>query len=87
LLNGLIPGHAFRIDRESARIEGRLSDRCSAVSVMQQTLNRKGSSSKRKEHEEKFYRLAVLKNEVISVEKWEADLHSIKTEKSRRRNL
>ena len=79
LLNSLIPGHVFRISRESARIESRLSNRCSAASTLQQTLNRKGCSSQRKEHEDKFYKLAVLKNEIISVEKWEAEINSIQS--------
>ena len=79
MLNGVIPGRAFKINRKSERIEGRLSNRCSAASITNQTLNRKGNHKNRKEHDEKLCRLAVLKNEVISVEKWEADLRSIQS--------
>jgi len=75
LLNGLIPGQAFKIDRNCERIESRLSGRCCAVSSIQQSLNRKGNSLKRKEHEKKIYRMVVLKSEVYSVERWEADIN------------
>lgn len=43
MLNGIIPGQAFKISRESDRIERRLSNRCSAASITNQTLNRKGN--------------------------------------------
>ena len=79
MLNGVIPGRAFKINWESERIEGRLSNRCSAALITNQTLNRKGNHKNRKEHDENLCRLAVLKNEVISVEKWEADLRSIQS--------
>ena len=43
MLNGIIPGQAFKISRESDRIERRLSNRCSAATITNQTLNRKGN--------------------------------------------
>ena len=79
MLNGIIPGRAFKISRESDRIEQRLSNRCCTASITNQTLNRKGNCKVRKEHEEKLCRLAILRREVISVEKWEADLRSIQS--------
>ena len=42
-------------------------------------MNRKGNCKNRKEHEEKLCRLAFLRSKLILVEKWEADLHSIKS--------
>ena len=77
MLNGIIPGHAFKISRESDRIEGRLSRRSSTASITNQTLNRKGNCKNRKGHEEKLCRLTILKSELISVEKWETDLCAI----------
>ena len=77
MLNGIIPGHAFKISRESDRIEGRLSRRSLTASITNQTLNRKGNCKNRKGHEEKLCRLTILKSELISVEKWEADLCAI----------
>lgn len=76
MLNEIIPGRAFKISRKSAC---RLSNRCSAASITNQTLNKRGNCKNRKEHKEKLCRLAILKSEVISVEKWEADLHSIQS--------
>ena len=89
MLNGVIPGRAFKINRESERIEGRLSNRCSAASITNQTLNRQGNHKNRKEHDQKLCRVAVLKNEMISVKKWEADLRSIqsKLEKGGEENM
>ncbi len=69
LLNGLIPGHAFKIVRNCERIESRLSGRCCAVSCIQPSLNRTGNSLKRKQHGKNIYKLAVLKSEVYSVER------------------
>ena len=83
MLNGIIPGHAFKISRESDRIEGRLSRRSSTASITNQTLNRKGNCKNRKGHEEKLCRLTILKSELISVEKWEADLCAIQSKLER----
>ena len=47
------------------------------ASITNQTLNRKGNCKNRKGHEEKLCRLTILKSELISVEKWEADLCAI----------
>ena len=79
MLNGVIPGRGLKTNWESERIKGRLSNRCSAASITNQTSNRKGNNKNRKECDEKLCRLALLKNEVISVEKWEADLRSIQS--------
>ena len=83
MLNGIIPGHAFKISRESDRIEGRLSRRSSTASITNQTLNRKGNCKNRKGHEEKLCRLTILKSELISVEKWETDLCAIQSKLER----
>lgn len=77
MLNGIIPSHVFKISQESDQIEGRLPKRCSAASITNQTPNRKGNCKNRKGHEEKLCRLAILKSELISVEKWEVDLCAI----------
>ena len=77
MLNGIIPGQASNISQESDRIEGRLSNRCSDASITNQTLNR--NCKIRKEHEEKLCSLAILKSEVILVEKWKADLRSVQS--------
>ena len=77
MLNGIIPGHAFKISWESDWIEGRLPKYCSAASITNQILNRKGNCKNRKGHEEKLCRLTILKSKVISVEKWEVDLCAI----------
>ena len=84
IINEIIPGHAFKISRESDQIERRLSNRCPATSITYQTLRTKGNCKNRKEHEEKLCRLAILRTEAISVEKWEAGLHStqLKLEKA-----
>lgn len=79
MLNGIIPSHVFKISQESDQIEGRLPKRCSAASITNQTLNRKGNCKNRKGHEEKLCRLAILKSELISVEKWEVDLCAIQS--------
>ena len=83
MLNGIIPGHAFKISRESDRIEGRLSRRSSTASITNQTLNRKGNCKNSKGHEEKLCRLTILKSELISVEKQEADLRAIQSKLER----
>ena len=54
LLNGSIPGQAFKISRDSDRIERQLSNRFYAASITNQTLNRIGNCKNRKEHEEKL---------------------------------
>ena len=77
MLNGIIPGQASNISQESDQIEGRLSNRCSDASITNQTLNRNCKIGK--EHEEKLCSLAILKSEVILVEKWKADLRSIQS--------
>ena len=69
MFNGLIPGHAFKINGESERIEARLPNRYSTASITNQNLDRKGNYRNRKEHEEQLCKVTVFKSEVISVEK------------------
>ena len=74
MVNGNIPGNAFKIDPESKRVEKRLTYHCSQASSAKANLNRSGSLSKRFEDEEKVIKVSILKSDVISVEKWEASL-------------
>ena len=74
MLNGTIPGNAFKIDRESNRVESRLAIHCATAFKTRNRLNRSASAAKRKEQEEKNCKLAILKNDIITIEKWEASI-------------
>ena len=66
--NGSIPANAFKIDRESKRIEDRLACHSAAAVSKRNQLNRKGSLAKRREHENSICRVAILKNDIISID-------------------
>ena len=72
--NGSIPANAFKIDRESKRIEDRLACYSAAAVSERNQLNRKGSLAKRREHENSICKVAILKNDIISIEHWESNL-------------
>ena len=74
IVNGNIPGNAFKIDPENKRVENRLTCHCSEAFIKKIGLNRSGSSSKRLQDEEKIIKVALLKTDIISVERWEASL-------------
>ena len=74
MLNGSIPANAFKIDRESKRIEDRLAHHIAAAVSKRNELNRKGSLVKRREHENKICKVAILKNDIICIEHWESSL-------------
>lgn len=76
-LNGSIPANAFKIDRESKRIEDRL-EILSAIAVSKRKeLNRKESLTKRREHENKICKVSLLKSDIISIEHWESSLTTL----------
>ena len=72
MLNGTIPGNAFKIDRESNRMESLLTIHCATAFKTRIRLNRSASTAKRKEQEEKNCKLAISKNDIT--EKWEASI-------------
>lgn len=76
-LNGSIPAKAFKIDRESKRIEDRL-EILSAIAVSKRKeLNRKESLTKRREHENKICKVSLLKSDIISIEHWQSSLTTL----------
>ena len=74
MVNGNIPGNAFKIGPRSRRVEKRLTYHYSEASRTKANLNRSGSRSKRFEDEEKYTKVSILKSDVISAEKWETSL-------------
>ena len=74
MLNGTIPGNAFKIDHGSKRIEDRLACHSAAAFSKRNELNRKASLAKRRQHENKICKVAILKNDTIRIEQWESSL-------------
>ena len=60
--NGSIPANAFKIDRESKRIEDRLARHSAAAVSKRNELNRRGSLVKSREHENRICKVEILKN-------------------------
>ena len=74
MVNGNIPGNAFKIGPRSKRVEKRLAYLYSQASRTKANLNMSGSHSKRFEDEGKVAKVSILKSDVISAEKWEPSL-------------
>ena len=72
-----IPGNAFRLNRISERLEKVLSNSCVVADAKKRTINVKGSARQRKEFLDSYRRIAILKDDVISVEEWELNISSL----------
>ena len=64
----------FKIYPDSKRVENRLSFHCSSAFDKCTGLNRSRSKPQRVTQFGKVRKLAILNNDIISVEKWEASL-------------
>ena len=74
LVNHNIPGDAFRLNRNSKRLESRLYELGNLVETKRKALNKKGSPKQRKEFFASYKKIAVLKDEVISVDEWTSEI-------------
>ena len=74
MLNGSISANAFKIDCKSRRIEDRLAHHSDACVSKRNELNRKGPLAKRREHESRICKVAIMKNDIFSMEHWESSL-------------
>ena len=72
LVNMCMPGNAFRLNRQSVRLETQLSNSCIVADAKRRAINKKGSAKQRQEFLASYKKLAVLRNDIISVEDWKA---------------
>ena len=77
LVNLSIPGDAFRLSRKSKRLETQLSNSCIAVDAKRRQINKKGSPKQRQEFLDSHKKLAILRNDIITVEEWKADISNL----------
>ena len=77
LVNLSIPGNAFRLNRKSERLETVLSNSCIVADAKRREINRKGSSKQRQEFLDSYKKVAVLRDDITSVEEWEMDINSL----------
>ena len=80
LVNMCIPGNTFRLNRESVRLEAQLSNSCIVADAKRRAINKKGSPRQRKEFLASYKKLAVLRNDIISVEDLTSDISSLQHE-------
>ena len=73
----IIPGNAFYLNRNSERLETQLSNSCIVADATRRKINKKGSAKQRKEFLDSYKKLAVLKNDIISVEKFKSDISNL----------
>ena len=77
LVNVGIPGDAFRLDRKSVRLETQLSKICIDAENKRKTANRKGSHKQRQIFLEKWTKIAIWRNDIITVEEWKSEVGSL----------
>ena len=77
LVNLIIPGNAFYLNRNSERLETQLSNSCIVADATRRKINKKGSAKQRKEFLDSYKKLAVLKNDIISVEKFKSEISNL----------
>ena len=77
LVNLSIPGDAFRLNRESVRLETQLSKICINAENNRKIANRKGSLKQRQLFLEKWTKIAVWRNDIITVEEWKSEVGSL----------
>jgi hypothetical protein len=77
-LNLHIPVRAFRINRNSQRLERRLLDLSYEVGHKIKNISKNGSKKNREDFFAAFKYLSILKNEVISVAAWEQEIDCLK---------
>lgn len=65
-----IPGNVFRLNRNSNRLESRLYELGNLAETKRKALNKKGTPNQRKEFFSSYKKIAVLKDEVITVVEW-----------------
>ena len=74
LINLIIPGNAFHLNRNSERVETQLSNSCIVADATRRKINKKGSAKQRQEFLDSYKKIAILKNDIISVEKFKSDI-------------
>ena len=74
LVNLNIPGDAFRLNRNSKRLESRLYELGNLVETKRKALNKKSSPKQRNEFFASYKKIAVLKDEVITVDEWTSEI-------------
>ena len=74
LVNLIIPGNAFHLNRNSERLETQLSNSCIVADATRRKINKRGSAKQRQEFLDSYKKFAILKNDVISVEKFKSDI-------------
>ena len=77
LVNVNIPGDAFRLNRESVRLETQLSKICIDAENKRKIVNRKGSLKQRQIFLERWTKIAVWRNDIITVEEWKSEVGSL----------
>ena len=76
-LNLYISGNAFKINRESKRLEDKLIAYSHEAIKRQKVLNRRCSKSQRENFSKSFKVISIFKEDIISVEDWKADLETL----------
>ena len=77
LVNVSIPGDGFRLNHESVRLETQLSKICINAENKRKIVNRKGSLKQRQLFLEKWTKIAVWRNDIITVEEWKSEVGSL----------
>jgi len=77
LVNETIPGNAFRLNRESVRLEKQLCKICIDAENKRKLGNKKGSLKQRQTFLEKCTKIAVWRNDIIPVEVWQSEEGSL----------
>lgn len=77
LMNLSIPGDAFRLNKESVRLEKQFSRIATDSENKRKALNKMGNLKKRKEFLESWKKVAILKDDIITVEQWESELSDL----------
>lgn len=77
LVNLNIPGNAFRLNSSSERLESRLYELSNLAEARRKALNKKGSPKQRKEFQASYKKIAVLAEEVITVDEWTSEIFKL----------
>ena len=77
LVNLSIPGNAFRLNRKSERLETVLSNSCIVADAKRRQINKKGSPRQRQEFLDSYKKVAILRDDITSVEEWELNINSL----------
>ena len=68
LVNLSIPGNAFRLNRQSQGLETLLANSSIVAEAKRPQLNKKGSPTQRQEFLDSYKKIAILRNDITSVQ-------------------